>query len=137
MIAACRADGRCQYAIDHGAEGLGACPVGKCCMPRADHDAAMRAEFEQDANAARFFPREIDFTRTTSPSGRDVYVNSHLQSRWEGWQAATRRASEREKVLRQAVERLVKAKGRYHTEQNYKALVEALAAAAPEEKEAR
>lgn len=30
---ACRNDGRCQYAIDHGAEGLGACPVGKCCMP--------------------------------------------------------------------------------------------------------
>lgn len=31
----CRDDGRCQYAIDHGAEGLGACPVGKCCMPAA------------------------------------------------------------------------------------------------------
>lgn len=30
---ACRNDGRCQYAIDHGAEGLGACPPGKCCMP--------------------------------------------------------------------------------------------------------
>lgn len=30
---ACRSDGRCQYAIDHGAEGLGACPSGKCCMP--------------------------------------------------------------------------------------------------------
>jgi len=29
----CRSDGRCQYAIDHGAEGLGHCPVGKCCMP--------------------------------------------------------------------------------------------------------
>lgn len=31
----CRNDGRCQYAIDHGAEGLAACPVGKCCMPIA------------------------------------------------------------------------------------------------------
>lgn len=30
----CRDDGRCQYAIDHGAEGLGHCPEGKCCMPR-------------------------------------------------------------------------------------------------------
>lgn len=30
---ACRNDGRCQYAIDHGAEGLGHCPDGKCCMP--------------------------------------------------------------------------------------------------------
>ena len=29
----CRSDGRCQYAIDHGAEGLGHCPTGKCCMP--------------------------------------------------------------------------------------------------------
>ena len=29
----CRTDGRCQYAIDHGAEGLGHCPPGKCVMP--------------------------------------------------------------------------------------------------------
>lgn len=29
----CRTDGRCQYAIDHGAEGLGHCPQGKCAMP--------------------------------------------------------------------------------------------------------
>jgi hypothetical protein len=29
----CRTDGRCQYAIDHGAEGMGHCPVGKCAMP--------------------------------------------------------------------------------------------------------
>ena len=29
----CRSDGRCQYAIDHGAEGLGHCPPGKCAMP--------------------------------------------------------------------------------------------------------
>lgn len=26
----CRSDGRCQYAIDHGAGGLGHCPKGKC-----------------------------------------------------------------------------------------------------------
>lgn len=31
--AACRDDGRCQYAIDSGAEGLGHCPAGKCVMP--------------------------------------------------------------------------------------------------------
>lgn len=29
----CRPDGRCQYAIDHGAEDLGHCPQGKCVMP--------------------------------------------------------------------------------------------------------
>jgi len=29
----CRTDGRCQYAIEHGAEGMGHCPKGKCVMP--------------------------------------------------------------------------------------------------------
>ena len=29
----CRTDGRCQYAIDSGAEGMGHCPKGKCVMP--------------------------------------------------------------------------------------------------------
>lgn len=32
----CRTDGRCQYAIDHGAEGLGHCPAGKCVMRHPD-----------------------------------------------------------------------------------------------------
>lgn len=35
----CRADGRCQYAIDHGAEGAGACPPGECCMPPQQDEA--------------------------------------------------------------------------------------------------
>lgn len=30
--AICRTDGRCQYAIDHGAEGLGHYQQGKCVM---------------------------------------------------------------------------------------------------------
>lgn len=34
-VKTCRGDGRCQYAIDHGAEGLGHCPKGKCAMPFA------------------------------------------------------------------------------------------------------
>lgn len=29
----CCTDGRCQYAIDSGAEGMGHCPKGKCVMP--------------------------------------------------------------------------------------------------------
>lgn len=33
----CRSDGRCQYAIDHGAEGLGACQPGKCVMEQKDN----------------------------------------------------------------------------------------------------
>ena len=32
----CRTDGRCQYAIDSGAEGMGHCPEGKCVMPEGE-----------------------------------------------------------------------------------------------------
>lgn len=64
-------------------ESDGATPPAPTRQPLADE----REMFEQDANNARFFPREIDFARTTSPSGRDEYVNGHLQSRWEGWSA--------------------------------------------------
>jgi hypothetical protein len=32
----CRTDGRCQYAIDSGAEEEGHCPKGKCVMPEGD-----------------------------------------------------------------------------------------------------
>ena len=39
----CRSDGRCQYAIDHGAEGLGHCPPGKCCMPAQPGPTAQEA----------------------------------------------------------------------------------------------
>lgn len=40
----CRDDGRCQYAIDCGAEGMGTCPVGQCCQPRRDAIAAPTQE---------------------------------------------------------------------------------------------
>jgi hypothetical protein len=43
----CRTDGRCQYAIDHGAEGMGHCPPGKCCMPDALAAVAWRDHVEQ------------------------------------------------------------------------------------------
>lgn len=47
-----------------------------------------RAAFEKVMNDARFFPTELDFTLTKSPSGkRDEYVNTHLESCWNGWQA--------------------------------------------------
>ena len=49
-----------------------------------------RADFEKEVSDARFFPAEFSFARTNSPSGRDEYANSHLQSRWEGWLAAKR-----------------------------------------------
>lgn len=56
-------------------------------MTTPNKEAAEREAFEKDANDARFFPAELDFSRTKSPSGRDEYANTHLQSRWEGWLA--------------------------------------------------
>lgn len=44
----CRDDGRCQYAIDHGAEGVGHCPQGKCCMPKAQPE--LDEDYEALAN---------------------------------------------------------------------------------------
>lgn len=47
-----------------------------------------RSAFQRAMNAARLFPRELDFSMTKSPSGkRDEYVNTHLESCWNGWQA--------------------------------------------------
>ena len=43
----CRPDGRCQYAIDHGAEGMGHCPPDKCAWP----DYERRYEVERAAGA--------------------------------------------------------------------------------------
>jgi len=52
-----------------------------------------REAFEKAMGDSRFFPAELDFSRTKSPSGRDEYANSHLQSNWEGWQARSALAS--------------------------------------------
>ncbi len=46
-----------------------------------------RAAFEKTMNDSRFLPAELNFIRVGSPSGRDEYANSHLQSNWLGWQA--------------------------------------------------
>lgn len=46
-----------------------------------------RTNFEKAMNDLRFFPRELSFERIKSPSGRDEYLNAHLQSCWLGWQA--------------------------------------------------
>lgn len=50
----CREDGCCQYAIDHGAEGLGACPVGKCAHMDSDTPASPAATPTPRTNAAEF-----------------------------------------------------------------------------------
>lgn len=40
----CRDDGRCQYAIDHGAEGMGHClSAGECVMRAQQDDEALEA----------------------------------------------------------------------------------------------
>jgi hypothetical protein len=48
----CRDDGRCQYAIDHGAEGLGHCPKGRCAMPTPEP-----SQIQRDRMEARFANR--------------------------------------------------------------------------------
>jgi hypothetical protein len=54
---ACRSDGRCQYAIDHGAEGLGHCPDGKCCMPQSEATVYIQRDHLQKAQKAPFLCR--------------------------------------------------------------------------------
>lgn len=56
--------------------------------PGADKATDERALFEKSINDARFFPAELCFARTKSPSGRDEYANSHLESCWRGWRAS-------------------------------------------------
>ena len=70
-----------------------------------------REAFEKAMNDSRFFPRDLDFSRTKSPSGRDEYANSHLQSNWEGWQAraaiASRPAEVDDKIPRESNDALI------------------------------
>lgn len=61
----CRSDGRCQYAIDHGAEGLGHCPRGKCAMaPAVDAVSETQREAMIDAmcHAETYTPHKADGT---------------------------------------------------------------------------
>lgn len=57
-----------------------------------------REAFEKAINAQRFFPRELDFSRGTSPGGRDEYVNSHIESNWNGWRLRAALASRHAEV---------------------------------------
>ncbi len=81
--ALCRTDGRCQYAIDHGAEGMGHCPDGKCCMPSQPvaepvatlHDDGCftwkREEFRRQYDRQRAGWR-MDVYATPQPQGEDA-----------------------------------------------------------------
>jgi hypothetical protein len=59
----------------------------------ADGLSDERALFEAVMNEARFFPAELCFAITKSPSGHDEYANSHLESCWTGWRARAALAS--------------------------------------------
>lgn len=68
-------------------------PLGARLATSTAPEVDERAAFEKAMNDRRFFPAEFCFARTKSPSGRDEYANSHLQSNWEGWQARAALAS--------------------------------------------
>jgi hypothetical protein len=95
----------------------------------ADHDAAMRAAFEEWVRAELKLSANVK----VGPRG-DLALTP-----WEAWQEATRRASEREKAMRSVLADMVKmmddgdehgAGSEWHTK-----AVAVLAAAAPEEKD--
>ena len=50
----CRSDGRCQYAIDHGAECIGACPKGECAYALAIPDAPHECKTDAEKQAFAF-----------------------------------------------------------------------------------
>lgn len=83
---------------------LAAAPKVEAAVPAAQGAGEQdeRKAFEKAMNDARFFPAELDFSRTKSPSGREEYANSHLQSNWEGWQ--TRAAQQVTRPLQEAAE---------------------------------
>ena len=54
----CRSDGRCQYAIDHGAEGMGHCPKGKCVMAQHTQPAEDRAVAQSNLRVMKEMFRE-------------------------------------------------------------------------------
>lgn len=67
----CRNDGRCQYAIDSGAEGMGHCPKGKCVMP---------SQPEQEPVAGL---HAVYFRNNWDGEGDLEYVLAHLSKKGE------------------------------------------------------
>lgn len=87
-------DCECGFRWRHGKSGAHDCgpqyrqtirELRAAAAPQAVADE--RAAFEKAMNDLRFFPAELDFSRTPSPGGRDEYANKHLESCWNGWQA--------------------------------------------------
>jgi len=78
-----------------------------------------RAAFEKAINAQRFFPRELDFSRGRSPGGRDEYVNSHIESNWNGWKLRAALASRPAEVDDEGLPALPPASGRIYVQNGY------------------
>jgi hypothetical protein len=74
----CRTDGRCQYAIDHGAEDLGHCPRGKCVMPEAQPapEPVAKMYVRQDG-VAHFAVNESAQGYIDTVKGQDLPLYTH------------------------------------------------------------
>ena len=77
----CRTDGRCQYAIDSGAEGMGHCPKGKCIMPaqQQEPDAfADKIAFEEAMKSGKgcdVWPTASDYEARTGRTLIALYTS--------------------------------------------------------------
>ena len=71
----CRSDGRCQYAIDHGAEGMGHCPKGKCVMAQHTQPAEDRGVAQSNLRVMKemFGERTEPGAWVASKDGRVIY----------------------------------------------------------------
>ena len=67
----CRDDGRCQYAIDSGAEGMGHCPKGKCIMP---------SQPEQEPVAVKHMMEWVDYLKRKSDYGQHMKISSEMSA---------------------------------------------------------
>lgn len=63
----CRTDGRCQYAIDSGAEGMGHCPKGKCIMPAQQQEpVAWMYQCSADSSGPVLMQNKRDWAESSS-----------------------------------------------------------------------
>ena len=84
----CRTDGRCQYAIDSGAEGMGHCPKGKCVMPAQQEPVAWivedrsgeRLEWASDAHSCHGVPTFPLYT--SPPAQRKPMTDEEISDLW-------------------------------------------------------
>lgn len=76
----CRSDGRCQYAIDHGAEGMGYCPNGMCVMVQHTQPDEDKAVCERNLRVAREM-----FNYQTGPVQEPVAVHQFRKCGCSDW----------------------------------------------------